>query len=193
MSHRLICSAGGSAVRRTAPHAVVAAWMVLAALVAVPGTSLASSPPGPSPDPAPATSAPQPDAAPVRAVKAPARSAPSTTPAERSAPAPQPARGTPAAATQATTTAAPRTTPTRRRTHRKTRRARTAATRSTARAVPSVSAGIVPPRLTRLVRMSTRHDSAALARGGLVLLALALAGAALLDRSVRVRRGPVRG
>jgi len=55
-----------------------------------------------------------------------------------------------------------------------------------------VSAGIVPPRLVALTRQA-RHDSGALARGGLALLALALAGAALLDLSLRPRRGPARG
>ena len=55
-----------------------------------------------------------------------------------------------------------------------------------------MSAGIVPPRVVTLTRASQR-DTGALARGGLALLAVALAGAALLDLSMRLRRGPVRG
>lgn len=192
VSHRLTCSAAGPAVRRAAPHAVMAAWLVLVALIAIPGPSVAATPPAPSPDPAPARSGPQPDAAPVRAAPALKRTTPSVAASPTSdAPAPSPTTAPVTSPAPVTTT--PPAATRRKRTAATPRRSNRARSRRGAtRTVPSLSAGIVPPRVLTLTH-TAQHDTGALMRGGFALLALALAGAALLDLSLRTRRAAARG
>ena len=188
--HRLTRSAAARPRRRTAPHAVMAAWLAVAALGAAPVHSAASTPPAPRPDPAPEAAGPQPDAAPVRSAPKPARTMPSEVAAPQS--------GVGSAAPQTTTPVTPAAAATTHVAPAGRRRHRTPASRRTRRhaapVVPAVSAGIVPPRFVALTRTAQRHDTGALLRGGLALLVLSLAGAALLDLSLRLRRGgPARG
>ncbi len=59
-------------------------------------------------------------------------------------------------------------------------------------ATPAIVALRSAPELARTRRRRGR-DTGALARGALGLLALALAGAALVDLNLRMRRGAARG
>ncbi len=190
MSDRLICPASPATTRRFASHAAFTAWLAVLALAAVPGAAHASQP-SPAPDPAPARSGPAPDPAPVK---------PTVTRARKAAPvAPLPAASerSPAPAVSATGATAPsRSVPTRRTTARSRthRRAHATTAHPPSRVAVPVARTTAPARPNRVVAIArAARDNGALARGGLALLVLALASAALLDRVVRLRRESARG
>lgn len=189
----LIRLSGSEPAASSAPRAAIPACLVLLTLVAVPAGALAAPPSGPSPDPAPAQSGPAPDPAPVRA--APTRRRVQTITAAPVVRVPVTPAATAPPASAAAQGSDKRSRPSRQKRHRTRRQAPTAPRAHRAAGVATPASGTAAPvhssprSALRSVADSAR-DTGALARGGLALLALALASAALVDRIMRLRRGP---